>query len=61
LVGPELGGLLGELPMPSLCWIGSQRPMESATRTKASDPSRSKCRDAAGIAARRPRVSARSR
>jgi acetylornithine deacetylase len=22
LVGPELGGLLGELPMPSLCWIG---------------------------------------
>lgn len=22
LVGPELGGLLGELPMPGLCWIG---------------------------------------
>ncbi len=22
LVGPKLGGLLGELPMPELCWIG---------------------------------------
>ncbi len=22
LVGPELGGLLGDLPMPRLCWIG---------------------------------------
>ena len=22
LVGPELGGLLGDLPMPELCWIG---------------------------------------
>ncbi len=22
LVGPELGGLLGDLPMPGLCWIG---------------------------------------